>query len=47
VISDAIRYVACEEGRDALIASFGDRVEHLGERRRRATRRHALVVPRM
>jgi hypothetical protein len=27
VISDAIRYVAYEEGRDALIASFGDKGE--------------------
>jgi len=25
VVSDAIRYIAYEEGRDALIASFGDR----------------------
>ncbi len=25
VISDAIRYIAYEEGRDALIASFGDK----------------------
>lgn len=24
VVSDAIRYIAYEEGRDALIASFGD-----------------------
>ena len=25
VVSDAIRYIAYEEGRDALIASFGER----------------------
>jgi hypothetical protein len=27
VVSDAIRYIAYEEGRDALIASFGGRCE--------------------
>ena len=27
VVSDAIRYIAYEEGRDALIATFGDRAK--------------------
>jgi hypothetical protein len=35
VISDAIRYVAYEEGRDALIASFGEKGKPTPEEGRR------------
>ena len=35
VVSDAIRYVAYEEGRDALIASFGGRGRPTPEEMRR------------
>lgn len=35
VVSDAIRYIAYEEGRDALIASFGGRGKPTEEEARR------------
>ena len=34
VVSDAVRYIAYEEGRDALIASFGDRGKPTAEEAR-------------
>ena len=35
VVSDAIRYIAYEEGRDALIASFGEKGKPTAEEARR------------
>jgi len=35
VVSDAIRYIAYEEGRDALLASFGRRGKPTAEEARR------------
>lgn len=35
VVSDAIRYIAYEEGRDALIASFGEKGQPTNEEMRK------------
>ena len=42
VVSDAVRYIAYEEGRDALIASFGDKGTPTPEEARRLDRQWGI-----
>lgn len=47
VVSDAIRYVAYEEGRDALIASFGGKGEPTPEQARQLDEEWGLFAKKL